>query len=294
MEEPTEMSGWTIGNVRAVYTLLSGAASRVIADGPAEVRIRFEHKFRESGIQQDIVICPEDRVIRFETNVDWREWGDFDRDAPMLKVSFSPNVQNATAVYEIPFGAVERPADDHEYPALGWVDASDGRHGFAILNDCKHGHRCRGNALELTLIRSGWLPDQKSDVGAHTFTYAILPHALSWREGGVACAAQALGRPLAAYPAAGGGAGFSLASLDSKDAILSGVKRSEDGRDLIARIYNPAPEPAEAVLNLGFDAASVTFCDLLEAPEGEAAPISGRRLTLRLKPHEILTLRIAR
>jgi alpha-mannosidase len=294
MEEPTEMSGWTIGNVREVHTLLSGAASRVIADGPAEVRIRFEHKFRESGIQQDIVILPEERVIRFETNVDWREWGDFDRDAPMLKVSFSPDVQNATAVYEIPFGAIERPADDHEYPALGWVDASDGRHGFAILNDCKHGHRCRGNALELTLIRSGWLPDQKSDVGQHAFTYAILPHARSWREGGVTRAAQALGKPLTARPAAGEGAAFSLASLDSKDAILSGVKRSEDGKDLIARIYNPAPEPSDAVLTLGFDAASATFCDLLEAPEGERAKISSRKISLSLKPHEILTLRISR
>lgn len=294
MEEPTEMSGWTIGNVREVHTLLSGASSQVVADGPAEVRIRFEHKFRESSIRQDIVIRPDDRAIRFETNADWQEWGDFDRDAPMLKACFSPDVQNATAVYEIPFGAIERPADDHEYPALGWVDASDGRHGFAILNDCKHGHHCRGNALELTLIRSGWLPDQKSDVGAHAFTYAILPHALSWREGGVARAAQALGRPLTAYSAAGEGAGFSLASLDSKDAILSGIKRSEDGRDMIARIYNPAPEPSEAVLKLGFDAASVTFCDLLETPEGGRVPISGRKIALSLRPHEILTLRIAR
>ena len=294
MEEPTEMSGWTIGNVREVHTLLSGATSRVVADGPAEVRIRFEHKFRESSIRQDIVIRPDDRAISFETEADWQEWGDFDRDAPMLKVCFSPDVQNATAVYEIPFGAIERPADDHEYPALGWVDAADLEHGFAILNDSKHGHRCRGNALELTLIRSGWLPDQKSDVGAHAFTYAILPHARSWREGGVAPAAQALGRPLMAHPAKGERKGFSLASLESKDAILSGVKKSEDGKDLIARIYNPAPVAADAVLTLCFDAASVTFCDLLENPEGGRVPLSGRKLTLSLQPHEILTLRVAR
>ena len=294
MEEPTEMSGWTIGNVRDVHTLLSGATSRVIADSAAEVRIRFEHKFRESAIRQDIVIEPDSRAIRFETNVDWREWGDFDRDAPMLKACFAPDVKNGSATYEIPFGAIERPADDREYPALGWVDVSDGAHGFAILNDSKHGHRCRGNALELTLIRSGWLPDQKSDLGAHQFTYAILPHALSWREGEVPKAAQALGRPLIARPATGSGAGFSLASLESKDAILSCVKLSEDGRDMIARIYNPAQETAEATLTLGFDASSLTPCDLLERPEGESVPISGRSAYLNLGPCEILTLRIAR
>lgn len=294
MEEPTEMSGWTIGNIRDVHTLLSGAASRVIADGASEIRIRFEHRFMESEIRLDIVIQPDSRVIRFEAEIDWKEWGDFDRDAPMLKVYFAPDVQNTGAAYEVPFGVVTRPADDREYPALGWVDVSDGAHGFALLNDCKHGHRCRGNALELTLIRSGWLPDQKSDVGAHKFTYAILPHMGCWREAGVPAAAQALNRPLIAEAALGCGAGFSLASLESGAAILSGVKLSEDGKDLIARVYNPTETAAEAVLMLGFDASTVTSCDLLENPEGEGAPISGRKLALSLKPYEILTLRVAR
>lgn len=294
MEEPTPMSGWTIGNVRSVETLLSGAKSQVVASGPAEIRIRFEHRFRESAIRQDIVIGPDSPVIRFETQADWREWGDFDRDAPMLKAYFAPSVQNHDAVYEIPFGTIARPADDHEYPALGWVDISDGARGFALLNDCKHGHRCRGNGLELTLIRSGWLPDQKSDVGAHQFTYAILPHTGGWRTAGVPVAAQALQRPLTAFRAGSGAERFSLLSLESARAILSGVKRAEDGQDLIVRVYNPSAEPAEAELILGFDADCAAPADLLENPAGEPLPVINRRVRLGLAPCEILTLRIAR
>ena len=293
MEEPTEMSGWTIGNVRDVHTLLSGAKSRIISDGAAEVRIRFEHAFGASVIRQDIVIEPSSPVIRFETEADWREWGDFDRDAPMLKAYFAPNVQNHGATYEIPFGVIERPADDHEYPALGWVDVSDGAHGFAILNESKHGHRCRGNALELTLIRSGWLPDQKSDVGAHQFTYGILPHAATLREANVPSYAQALARPLTARPATGREGKLSLISLEGAGAILSGVKRAEDGNGLIARVYNPTTETVEATLILGFDALSATPCDLLENPTAAPIPVAGRRARLTLSPCEILSLRIA-
>lgn len=291
MEEPTEMSGWTIGNVRTIHNLLSGAKSEIICDGESESRIRFEHHFGNSTIWQDIVVHPEQAQIRFETKVDWQEWGDFDRDAPMLRAYFAPAVKNHDAVYEIPFGTISRPADDNEYPALNWVDINDEAHGFALLNDCKHGHKCRGNAMEMTLIRSGWLPDQKSDTGMHEFTYAILPHAGDWQTGKVLAAGQAINQPVCVSRAHGGqSADYSL--ITCQGAVLSNLKAAESSSGLIARVYNPTNTTVKAVLTLGFDAKSVEFTDLLEKETLGSVALKGRQIQIQLNAFEIASLKI--
>lgn len=297
VEEPTAMSSWTIGNVRTVHNLLDGAVSEVIADGDAEIRLRFTHTFQDSTIAQDIVLAPSSPVIRFDTRVDWQEWGDFDRDAPMLKAHFTPDVMACKAVFETPFGVAERHTLDREVPALTWADLADDERGFALMNDSKYGYKIVGNQMELTLIRSGWLPDPKSDVGQHAFSYAILPHSGDYVKGLVADHAQMLNRPLVVSPTAKDGA-HSLLSLASDKAVLSGIKRSEDGKAIIARIYNPTGEPADALVRWGFaPTGTATWLNLLEEalPDGPNAPrltpVDGG-VTFRMEPRKIVSLRI--
>ena len=291
------MSSWTIGNVRTVHTLLDGAKSEIVLDGEAEIRLRFTHTFQASTITQDIVVEPASPVIRFDTRVDWQEWGDFDRDAPMLKAHFTPDVMACKAVFETPFGVAERHAVDREVPALTWADIADRQRGFALLNDSKYGYKVVGNAMELTLIRSGWLPDPKSDVGQHAFSYAILPHSGDYIKGQVACHAQILNRPLLVSPTARDGA-HSLLSLTSEKAVLSGIKRSEDGQAIIARIYNPAGESADALVHWGFQPSGpISWVNLVEealadGPNAPAlTPVKGG-VTFRLKARKILSLRV--
>ncbi len=297
IEEPTAMSSWTIGNIRTVHNLLNGAKSEIVADGDAEIRLRFTHKFQESTITQDIVFTPSSPVIRFDTHVDWQEWGDENRDAPMLKVHFTPDVLACKAVFETPFGVAERHAIDREVPALTWADIADDTRGFALMNDSKYGYKTVGNQMELTLIRSGWLPDPKSDIGEHNFSYAILPHSGNYIKGDVAAHAQLLNRPLLAVPAAREGA-HSLVSLTSEKAVLSGIKRSEDGKAVIVRIYNPTADATDALVSFGFAPnGAATWCNLLEEPtaEGSNAPaltaVNGG-VTFRVEPKKILSLRV--
>lgn len=291
MEEPTEMSGWTIGNVRTVHNLLDGAKSEIICDGETECRIRFTHRFMESTIWQDVVIRPNEPEIRFETKVDWKEWGDFDRDAPMLRVYFAPDLENpGKATYEIPFGTIERSCVDCEYPALNWVDVSDEQHGFAVLNDCKHGYKCRGNSMELTLIRSGWLPDQTSDVGLHEFTYAILPHDGDWQIGGVVAAGQAINqKPTVVLARGNARIHSSLAEVEG--GVLSNAKRAEDGDGFVLRIYQPTAQENEMVVRCALPICRAEEMDLLENPLKEAR-VDGGIIRMKLAPYEIKTLKI--
>ena len=292
MEEPTEMSGWTIGNVRTVHNLLSGAQSEIVCDGEAEIRLRFTHHILSSTIWQDIVISPQDPEIRFETKVDWREYGYFDRDAPMLRAVFAPAVPGASgATYEIPFGTLERPCDDNEYPSLNWIDLSNGKFGMAILNDCKYGHKCKGNVMELALIRSGWLPDQKSDVGSHEFTYSIYPHAGDWEAAGVLARGQAMNQKFTVAPACGGTAGKAQ-PFSVEGAVLSNVKRAEAGDGTVLRIYQPANHASEAVIRTVLPLAHVEEVDGLEQAIAPIAAESAGTLRIPMKPYEIKSIKI--
>ena len=291
MEEPTAMSGWTIGNVRTVHNLLDGAQSEIVCDGEAESRIRFTHHFMDSTIWQEIVVRPNEPEIRFETRVDWKERGDFDRDAPTLRVYFAPDILNpGKATYEIPFGTIERSCTDNEYPALNWVDLSDESHGFAILNDCKYGHKCRGNAMELTLIRSGWLPDQTSDIGMHEFTYAILPHDGDWRQGNVIAAGQAINQKPAVVLAAGAEP-VRESLVEVEGGVLSNLKRAESGDGMVLRVYQPGGDATELVVRLNREFSRAEEQDMLEHPIAELA-LKDRCIRIPLSPYEVKTIKI--
>ena len=44
------------------------------------------------------------------------------------------------------------------------------------MNDCKYGHKIKGNVMSLNLLRSPKTPDPDSDMHLHEFRYALLPH----------------------------------------------------------------------------------------------------------------------
>ena len=296
-EEPTPMSAWTIGSVKGVQSLISGAKSRIIEDGPVRKRIRFEHEFDSSTLCQDILIYPDSPRIDFETHVDWKEYGDFHRDAPMLKVSFSPDIQNAAAVYEIPYGVMERFPGDYECPALRFADISHENYGFAVLNDSKHGYKSCGNRMELTLIRSGWLPDQKSDFGEHCFTYSILPHEGDYIAGGVMAQAVFLNNLVRTAAGAYDGVSASAATAalfapECPDIPVCGVKRSEDGEAIILKLYNTTDSDVKTSVRACFPIGDVKECDLIERPLPGAVAFGEGSFETSLGMREIKSFRV--
>jgi alpha-mannosidase len=293
-EEPTDMASWTIGSVRGVKSLIDGAKADIVEDGAVRKRIRFEHTFDSSVLRQDILIYPGSQRIDFETHVDWQEYGDFNRDAPMLRASFSPDIRNTTAVYEIPFGVIERFPGDYECPALRFADISGEGYGFALLNDSKYGYKCCGNRMELTLIRSGWLPDQKSDVGPHHFTYSILPHQGDYLEGDVSAQAAFLNNPVRAAAMSADGEAASSASFFAPDLArvpVCGVKRSEDGADIVVKLYNTSDERVRTEVKTCFAIGGVAECDFLEQPITEVVRFGENSFEVELGAREIRSYR---
>lgn len=57
-----------------------------------------------------------------------------------------------------------------------WADLSEHNFGVAVFNDSKYGWTARGSMLSLSLLRSPKAPDERCDMGKHSFKYALMPH----------------------------------------------------------------------------------------------------------------------
>ena len=146
------------------------------------------------------------------------------------------------ATYEVAFGAVQRPthyssrADlaRYEVPGHRWADLSEHGFGVAVLTDSKYGYSAFGDTLRISLLRAPRNPDPEADRGAHTFAYALLPHAGTWQDAGVVAEAAAFNSPIrwGALPPG------SLASATG-GLVLDTVKRAEDSDALVLRLYEP-------------------------------------------------------
>ena len=89
------------------------------------------------------------------------------------------------ASFEIQYGHVFRNTHENtdwdlaqfEVVAHKWADISQPNYGVGIINDCKYGHKIKGNVISLNLLRSPKTPDPDSDMHEHRFKYALYPHA---------------------------------------------------------------------------------------------------------------------
>ena len=261
--------------------------------GPVRATLELERRVSSSVIFQKIHFYAECPRIDFETRIDWRE------HQHLLKVHFPVDIHSDEATFEIQFGNVTRKThrntswDQARFETCGqkWIDVSEGHYGVSLLNDCKYGHSVRGGDLAITLIKSGIEPNPTTDQEEHTFTYALYPHAETWRDAGTAAQAYFLNQPAYAVGRGRPGDAFSLLSVNVRNVIVETVKRAEDGNGVIVRMYESENARTQATLSWSRPFSRVEECNLLEEPL-RTIPAHGNEIPLTVLPYEIKTLRI--
>jgi alpha-mannosidase len=266
-------------------------ARSVVADGPLEFRLRSEYRIgRNSRLRQDLVVRVDSSLIRFETEVDWRE------KHALLKVAFPTSLRPSFARHEIQFGHIERPVErNHRYDTVKfevcnhkWTDLSENRHGAAILNDGKYGISTAGGEMRPTLLKAGLHPDPRGDEGVHRFTYALLPHEGGFSAENVVRPASELNVP----PCFGAAVACpSLFRVSESNLVVEAVKPAEDGRGYVIRLYEAERSSGHARISFVRRPAEVWRCNLLEE-DGEAMAIDAEGVQTDFRAFEILTLRV--
>jgi len=257
---------------------------RVVEDGPVRTVLEAVFAYGRSMLVLTYKIPKKGAEVEAGVRVIWAE-----KDR-MLKLALPSSLRAPRFLGQVAFGADELPSNGDEAVAQKWlalVSESDGA-AFTVVNDCVYGSDFRDGELRLSLLRSPayaadtwedrlavaqdrFMPRQ--DQGERLFRFWI-------NGGGLGERLESVGREAAARnekpyvlpycpPGTGRPAKPGLV-LEGEAVELSAFKKSEDGRDLVIRLFEPTGKPRQATLRL---------------------PALGVRKRVRLGGFEVKTLR---
>ena len=261
----------------------------VIEEGPHRAAVKLVRRFRSSTITQVLSLAAGARRLDIKTTLDWHDRRVF------LRTLTAVNARSRNATAECAYGVVTRPTHTNtswdaamfEAAAHRFLDLSEPDFGLALLNDAKYGHSVRENVLGISLLRSPVYPDPLADEGEQTFTYALMPHAGPWHDGGVREEADDLNQPLLARSVNGLAAGVVQPVMaEGIPAALSVLKPAEEGDGLILRVWEPAGRRGDFALSLKNGWAVDKPVTILEEPMD--VPARG------LRPFEVKSWRLCK
>lgn len=290
------MSAWVLGKIEKVDRLAATDATFEHGADWASATFRYtlpawNSLGGESVITQRFRIPAEGEEITCDVECTWNAVGTNQSPNAMLRVAFDTGVQDGIATYHVPFGALSRPMDGREFPALGWADISGATGGIAVLNDSKHGLAAKNGSLTMSLIRSSFEPDPAPNPGTHRWRYAMAPHEGGWKQAELAKRASAFEQPLMSatvpYDAAGGAPQeWSVMEADIGGAVATCLKVSEDDASLVARLYEPTGTATKGTLKFARAPGSLEEVNFLEDRVKTVAGAEGGA-AVELRPFEI-------
>lgn len=296
------MKSWNINKIVKEEDVTDIVSVKVVEEGPVRACVETVKTWSKSRFIERTYVYRSYPRITYDMEVHWLETGSDSTDSPMLRAIFPLDIENPRFDCNVPFDVVSRSTNGQEVPAQKWVDITDGKTGIALLNKTKYGYSFKNGELRLTLMRSAGQPDIYPNLGKFNISYALYPHAGDWKNGAWAEGddfnvpvyaseppSLVFGKEHATSPEED-----SFISIDQNNIILSGIKQSEEGNELVVRLAEV--EGKETTLNLKLPVAieSARRLNLIELPLKDAAQpqINGRTVKVIVKPHEIVTLGI--
>jgi alpha-mannosidase len=259
-------------------------------------QLRIERPFLGGRLTQEIKLYNDLPRVDFET----RLLG-FPGHDGILDVVFPLRSQEKMKIYyETNNAATARP--DGTYQAQTWVDLESSGRGVALLNQGTSGYQIEAGVASLMLLRSitnyqGYYSPQAAQTGSHTFKYSLYSHEGNWAEGGVVEQAHSFNSPLHVIPT-DVHAGvlppeYSFLTVNKGHFEVTGLKRAEQGVDLVLRGYETANQAERVQLTLRLPVQKAQPADLLEQTlPGPPVALRQGAMELSCKPAEFITLRL--
>lgn len=261
------------------------ATFKVLESGPVRATVRVKTTYGTSILSIDWTLYAGSRNLEAKVKLDWHE------QLKMLKFSFPVDVQSPVSTYETPYGHIVRDTNGEENPGQRWIDVTGkskgNSYGLTVINDAKYGYNVLENDMRISIVRSApyahhnpkvldmsaehiWM-----DQGIQTFRMVLVPHQDTWEKSNIVRLAEELMAPAATiYQGIHGGSlpkSGSFLSTDTPNMIVSAIKQSENGEDLIIRCVETSGIQTKASLDLR---------------------LIGHKWEGSLRPFEIKTLRV--
>ena len=268
-----------------------------LVKGNAASAIRVTRVWQSSKFVQTISLARADQVD-IENDIDWHE------QHVLLKAAFPLAATSGFATYEIPYGTIDRPTTRNnswekaqfEVPAMRWADLGDGEARDEPAEPDQVRLRRSGQRVAADAAALAYLAGSGGRPGHQHFHYALYPHAGTWKDALTVRHGWEYNYPLTAVvtTAHAGSlpAEHSFASVSPDNVVLTAVKKAEDEKGLIFRVYEWAGKSATAEFHVAAGATSATVTNLMETPEGSPLTVTGDVVTVPIHPYEILTIRV--
>ena len=268
----------------------------VLEQGPIRGALKLSYTFLNSTIEQIIY------VYNHTSRVDFKHFIDWDQSQLLLKTNFPADINSTQATYEIQYGNIKRNTTENntwdvaQFEVVGhkWADLSETGFGISILNDSKYGYRIKDGEMELTLIKSGIEPNPVSDREKHYFVYSLFSHEGDYTQD-VIKEAYDLNYKIHTIKVEANSQGKkvrnSFVTTDKENIIIEVMKKSEDQKDTIIRLYESQNKRTKVNLEFLLSYSEIIRTNLLEEDEYRLAEDTNK-LFLTIKPFEIVTLRL--
>ncbi len=248
--------------------------------------------------------------------VDFRlnaEWDGFNH---RLRVAM-PVPKAGRHFYEIPYGMLERKpyaarfgwtGANGDWPAVNWAGVETPAMSVALFNKGTPSYRIEpgrdgGDVILLSLLRSPCLPtylhepahysmtewNGMRDAGNHEFEYAVSAYDRPFADSAVVNDADSYNAGAAAVPGA-----INLPPMPrvhSDHVRIAAVKRADSGHSMILRLTEFRGRSGTAAIVLPFPVKRAAQVNLLER-EPRELPVIGNRIRCRIRPWELVTLRL--
>ena len=279
----------------------------VLESGPVCKTIRMERTVSlwpdtaDTVVFQDITLYKNSAMLHIKCYGDWQA-----REA-MLKAEFNFSFESPVVVCDMPYGVIERSSvydpkanqpEEPDRPMQMWLDFSDGKTGMAFFNNGICGYDSTEKSIRLSLMRAPLMRENEvTGLGVFSFSYALLPHAGTWKDAGIPSKSYCFNRELIvkqAWPHDGAINTLSaLFAVDRESVIITAVKRAELSNDIIVRLYESKGEKTDTILTSLFNIKSACEVNAIEMESLNNLAVSGgHRVDIKMGPFEVKTLRL--
>ena len=243
------------------------AKFEIVETGTMRATLKVESSYNDSVLVQYYSLYKDSDKVEVRCKTLFKE------DYKLLKLTFPVAIDNAKAVYSMPFGFIKKETNGEEEPAQGWTAIENDADGFALINNGRYSFCAIGSEMRMTAARScAYLdhygqeyrdPDMELiDQDELEFTYAFMC-CDSGDYSQVVREAELLNMPLALYqethhkgelPSTYGGM-----SIDCDNVIVQAIKIAEDKNGYVLRAFETCGKDCTATLDLSFIGRKVTL-----------------------------------
>ena len=266
IDDPSDTWSHDIKTFNKEIGAFGNASLKILEEGPLRGKIRSISTYGKSTLTIDWTLYADSKNPEAHVTLDWHE------HLKMVKFAFPVDVESPVATYETSYGTIVRATNGDEDPGQRWIDVTGKRgadtYGLAVINDAKYGYNVAGNDLRISIARSAVYAhhnpkvlDMKAehlwmDQGIQTFRLMLVPHTGSWQQSNMVRIAEEFMAPFVpiyqgihkgTMPKSG-----SFLAVDAENVIISAVKQSENGEDLILRCVETNGTATTANLDLSF------------------------------------------